>query len=118
MESTNACLKAHHAWLARHSTRVLGTERNGILVALIIAAVNASLLLTRYGYDVGNPPTDQPDKIEPLPQAQPAKALHRQRAFHRPPRAQAPPTKAGPSTTLWVTTKRTAKSPKKKSTTL
>lgn len=117
VESTNACLKVHHARLARHSTRVLGTERNGILVAFIIEAVNASLLLTRYGYDVGNPPTDQPEKIVPLPQARPTKALHRQRAFRRPTRAQAPPTKAGPSTTPWVPTKRTAKSPREKSTT-
>lgn len=117
VESTNACLKVHHARLARHSTRVLGTERNGILVAFIIAAVNASLLLTRHGYDVGNPPTDQPERIAPLPQARPTKALHRQRAFRRPSRAQAPPTKAGPSTTPWVTAKRTAKSPRKQSTT-
>lgn len=117
VESTNACLKVHHARLARHSTRVRGTERNCILVAFILAAVNASLLLTRYGYDVGNPPPDHPERIAPLPQTRPTKALHRQRAFRRPSRAQATPTKAGASTTPWVTAKRTAKSPRKQSTT-
>jgi len=118
VESTNACLKVHHARLARHSTRVRGTERNGILLSFILAAVNASLLLTRYGYDVGDPPQVADDEvIEPLPSARPTKALHRQRKFSRPRRAQAPPGPAhtGPPTTPWVTVKRTAKAPGKRS---
>lgn len=120
VESTNACLKIHHARLARHSTRVRGTERNGILLAFILAAVNASLLLTRYGYDVGHPPKVVKDAvIEPLPQARPTHALHRQRKFTRPRRAQAPPgeDRTGPPTTPWVTVKRTTKSVTKKSVT-
>lgn len=118
VESTNACVKTHHARLMRHSTRVRGTERNGILLSFILAAVNASLLMTRYGYDVGTPPQIADDAlIEPLPQARPTKALHRQRKFTRPRRAQAPPgsERTGPTTTPWVTVKRTAKSPGKRS---
>lgn len=116
VESTNACVKYHHARLTRGSTRVLGTERNGILVAFILASVNVALLISRYGYDVGNPPALEPDaEIEPLPQARPTKALHRSKAFRRPPRTQAPPGTAGtgPTTTPWVAVQRTAKSPGK-----
>ncbi|WP_219105762.1 hypothetical protein [Austwickia sp. TVS 96-490-7B] len=118
VESTNSCAKVHHARLTRHSTRVRGTERNGILLSFILAAVYASLLLTRYGYDVGDPPQVADDEvIEPLPSARPTKALHRQRKFSRPHRAQAPPGLAhtGPPTTPWVTVKRTAQSPGKRS---
>lgn len=118
MESTNACVKTHHARLMRHSTRVRGTERNGSLLSFILAAVNASLLLTRYGYDAGAPPQIAGDAvIGPLPQARPTKALHRQRKFTRSRRAQAPPgsERTGPTTTPWVTVKRTAKSPGKRS---
>lgn len=92
VESTNACAKVHHARLTRHSTRVLGTERNGILLSFILAAVNASILLTLYGYNVGDPTQVADDEvIEPLPSARPTKALHRERKFRRPRRAQAPP---------------------------
>lgn len=118
VESTNACVKYHHARLTRGSTRVLGTERNGILVAFILATVNVALLISRYGYDVGNPPPLEPDAvIEPLPQDRPTTALHRTRAFRRPRRAQAPPgpARTGPTTTPWVTVKRTAKAPRNKS---
>lgn len=92
VESTNACSKVHHARLTRHSTRVKGTERNGILVAFILASVNATLLLTRYGYNVGNPPEVEEDvAISPLPKVAPTSALHRKRAFRRPKRVEAPP---------------------------
>lgn len=116
VESTKRLTKGHHARLVRHSTRVRGTERNGTLLSFILAAVNASLLLTRYGYDVGDPPRVADDEVmEPLPSARPTKALDRQRKFSRPRRAQAPPGPAhtGPPTTLWVRVKRTAKSPGK-----
>lgn len=68
VEPTNACVKLHHVRLARHSARVFGTQRNGVLLAFILVAVNASLLLSRYGYDVGNPPTERPEVIDLLPQ--------------------------------------------------
>lgn len=91
--------------LQRHSTRVMGTNKTGILVALIVAAANASLLLTRYGCDIGNPPVDIDHPIQPL--SSPRPALHRTRAFTRrrrrgtsPPNA--PPGKPSRPPTDWV----------------
>lgn len=94
VESGNANLKVHHVMLQRHSTRVRGTNKTGILVALIVAAANASLLLTRYGYDIGNPPTDS-QPIAPLPS--PRTALHRTRPFTRRRRTGTSPPNAPPS---------------------
>lgn len=56
--------QVHHAELRRGSTRVIGTQRTGILLAFILAAVNASVLLSRYGYDLAAP-TDASEPLTP-----------------------------------------------------
>jgi len=100
VQSGNAFLKVHHARLQRGSTRVMGTNKTGILLAFIVAAANVSLLFSRYGYDVGVPPAVD-EHIAPLPS--PRTALHRKRPFARhkrgtsPPRG-APPSSGGPAT--------------------
>lgn len=97
VESGNAILKVHHANLRRGSTRVMGTNKTGILLAFIVAAVNASLLLTRYGYDVGAPPADLDAPVAPLPS--PRTALHRKRPFARRKRTSSPPRGTPPDST-------------------
>lgn len=92
VESANANLKAHHAELRRGSTRVMGTRRTGILLAFILAAVNASVLLSRYGYDLAAP-TDASEPLTPKPTPRPAR--HRSRDFaRRPKRRKQPPGRA------------------------
>lgn len=94
VESANANLNTHHAQLQRGSTRVLGTTRTGILLAFILAAVNTSVLHSRYAYDIGSPPAgDGP--IKPLPT--PRQALHRRRPFARRPARRKRPPGHGPS---------------------
>lgn len=105
VESGNAVLKVHHARLQRGSTRVLGTNKTGILLAFIVAAANASLLITRYGYDVGAPPQDDEGPVAPLPS--PRTALHRKRPFARRKRSTSAPPRGTPSapttpSTTWV----------------
>ncbi|MDN5767664.1 MAG: hypothetical protein L0H96_18315 [Humibacillus sp.] len=87
VESANACLKIHHGQLQRHSTRVMGTTRTAILLAFIIAATNTSLLISRYHYDIGDPPADEQQPVASEPNAR--TALHRKRAFGRRTRATA-----------------------------
>lgn len=92
VESANANLKVHHAHLRRGSTRVMGTNRTGILLAFIIAAVNVSVLHSRYDYDAAAP-TDGTDPITSKPSPRPA--LHRSRDFQRRPgRRKSPPGRA------------------------
>ncbi|MGC2976278.1 hypothetical protein ACPUD8_11250 [Brevibacterium sp. FAM 25378] len=55
VESYNASIKFHHSRLARGSTRVLGTNKTGILVALLVAANNIEVLLSAYEWDPGAP---------------------------------------------------------------
>lgn len=92
VESANANLKVHHAQLRRGSTRVMGTNRTGILLAFILAAVNVSVLHSRYDYDAAAP-TDGTGPIAPKPSPRPA--LHRTRDFQRrPARRKSPPGRA------------------------
>lgn len=95
VESGNAVLKVHHARLQRGSTRVMGTNKTGILLAFIVAAANVSLLITRYGYDVGAPPADDVEPVAPLPSSR--TALHRKRPFARRNRSTSPPRGTPPS---------------------
>ena len=55
VESYNASVKYHHSRLARGSTRVLGTNKTGILVALLVAANNIEVLISAYEWDPGAP---------------------------------------------------------------
>lgn len=96
VESANASIKTHHASLRRGSTRVMGTARTGILLAFILAAVNASLLYSRYDYDIGNPATDDGTPLTPKPT--PKTALHRRRPFKRRPARRSPPPERPPAT--------------------
>lgn len=102
VESGNAVLKMHHAQLQRGSTRVMGTNKTGILLAFITAAANVSLMLSRYGYDIGSPPADDDAPVAPLPS--PRTALHRKRPFARRKRSSRPPRGTPPASPPPATT--------------
>lgn len=109
VESLNASTSLHHGKVGRGSTRVLGTRRNGILLAFLLAAVNVHILLARYGYDISNPPPEGTE-ITPLPSK--SKALHRRLPFKRRPRRtkSRPPGSAPPTTaTRWASPHSTQK---------
>lgn len=90
VESGNAILKVHRGRPHRGSTRVMGTARTGFLLAFIVAAANASLMLTRYGFDVGSPFAGSSSEVlTPLPSPRPA--LHRTRPFKRRRRVRSEP---------------------------
>lgn len=93
VESANALIKGHHINITRGSIQVRGTNRTGVLLGFLMAAVNVTLLSTRYGYDVGNPPhLGGHEELVPLPQRRPTSALHRRiRPFKRPKRKSKKP---------------------------